>query len=201
MPVFLIPWIIRGVGVLAVMAVIGVGWYKAEHWCNAACRDLKDNVVSLQAGIAERDASIALTQKRAADLAMLWSHQVDKTENATHIAEASRVQEFGKLATAAQSIPAGARAHFGGVAIGVFDDSRRGASGEATGSAAKPAEAAPAPASSAEEFVVSLYEWAAVCRARVDEWSQFYAGLQAASGSVSGDPRMMLEQMGAVKAR
>jgi hypothetical protein len=176
MPAFLLPILWRVGAAIAVALFVALCWYKVNHWCNQACINEQKEVVALTGEVADRDASIATTQKRATELAMLWSAQVDKTENAAHDAEVSRNEKFAGLRDDAAHISD--PAHFGGVAIRLFDSARSAASGEAAGPPAKPAETAPAPASGAEEFVVQMYEWAAICRARVDEWSAFYRGLQ-----------------------
>lgn len=185
MPVFLLPILWR----LGAAIVIGlIAWrvyYMAEHWCNTVCVDLKKDVAEERSHVAALDASIALTQKRASDLATLWSAQVDKTENAAHIAESLRNDKFRELAAAAVSIDPGQRAHFGGVASRLFERAADLASGSpATGPAPEPAPAAAPDTASAEEFVVKLYDWIGVCKATVDEWASFYAGLQQSSGSI-----------------
>jgi hypothetical protein len=184
MPAFLLPILWRVGAALLVAFVVAAAWYKVNHWCNAACVNEKEEVVSLTAEVAERDASIATTQKRATEMAMLWSAQVDKTEAAAHQTESQRVQTFSQLRDAANSVNRGSGVRFSDAGRELFDRARSAAGGEATGPAAKPAETPPPAASSAEEFVVQLYEWAAICRARVDEWASFYAGLQQSSGSI-----------------
>jgi hypothetical protein len=187
MPALLLsPLFLRIAGVIAMAVVAGVLWYKAEHWCNTACVNKQKEIVTLTGKVADRDASIATTQKRATELAMLWSRQVDATESATHESETLRNEKFAGLRADAAHAPN--PAHFGGVSVSVFDSARSAASGEAAGPAAKPAEAAPPAASSAEEFVVAMYEWAAICRSRVDEWQLFYRGLQQATESKSTGP-------------
>lgn len=179
MPVFLIPWLLRLGGALLVGLFLWGCWHKLNTWCNGACVDARHDVVSLKADVAERDASIARTQERATALALLWSGQVDRTENAAHIAETSRNEEFRKLADRARAIGADGVPHFGGLSRKLFNDAADLASGsQAPGPAAQPPEATAAD-TTPTEFVVSLYDWIGTCKARVDEWEQFYKGLQA----------------------
>ncbi len=173
MPLFLIPWLVRGVGVLVVLAALWGAWYKVNHWCNAAC------VVAVDM-VAERDASIAATQARATALALLWSAQVDKTENATHQAEVSRNATFAELQKEAARTTSD---KFDRAALGLLQRSYRASRGETSRPPSEPPEttSAHSTAVTATEFVVSLYAWIGECKARVDSWSEFYLGLQRAS--------------------
>lgn len=163
---------------IALVAALAYAKYEIWHWCNTAC-------VELKADVAERDVSIARTQAAADEMRARWSRQVDYTEQLAKQSEAARVQEFGKLATDAKSIPAGDRAHFGGVAIGLLRDAASSAAGSSAPAApGEPAKTTAADTGTAEEYVISLYAWIAVCKDRVDEWSSFYSSLREAANGV-----------------
>ncbi len=162
-------WIKLGLA-LAVVAALAYGYHRvAEHFREEGRSELRPEIAELR-------ASIAATQQRATALALLWSSQVDKTETASHLAESNRAQTFASLQKEAAAVPHG---HLGGISL--FDRARSAASGEATGPAPQPDQATPAPASSAEEFVVAMYAWAGECRARVMDWAEFYYRLQDAT--------------------
>ncbi len=179
MPLFLIPLIVRGATALVVVAALAWGYHLvAEHFREQGRAELRPEVAALR-------ASIQQTQERATALALSWSAQVDKTEAAAHQAEVNRVQTFDVLRNRAKLAAAGGAAHFGGVAVRVFGNAANSAAGSpAPDTPAEPGKTIAADSGSAEEFVVSLYEWMSVCRARVDEWTSFYASLKEAADRV-----------------
>lgn len=166
-------WLIaRAAAALAVALLVAWLYHMmAEHFREQGRAELRPEVAALRASIEE-------TQRRASALALLWSAQVDKTEAAAHQSEVNRAQTFADLQNDARRAAGAGAAHFSGVAVGLLERARSAASSETTGPSAKSAEA-PAPAPDATAWGIAMYEWAAVCTARVHEWEQFYAGLQA----------------------
>ena len=180
MPAFLLSPLFLKIGMaIAIAVVLGIVAYKVEHWCNLACKGAQADLKTAQTENKALRASIEATQKLADDMRDRWSKQVDYTEKMAHDAATARASTFAGLADRAKSIGAHSGTSFGLDAGRLFDSARSAAGGKVAGPAAKPEAAAPPVASSAEEFVVQMYEWAAICRARVDAWQEFYAGLQA----------------------
>jgi hypothetical protein len=87
-PAFLIPWLLRGLALLAVIAALYGAWWKVDHWCNSSCADATDRAVAAEDRIAE-------AQRRATALALLWSAAVDKLEIA-HV-ESRRISEHAAV--------------------------------------------------------------------------------------------------------
>ncbi len=155
---------------LALAAALAWGYHLvAEHFREQGREELRPEITALR-------ASIATTQERATALALLWSHQVDKTEDVARRQEKDRAQTFASLQKEAAAVPHG---HLGG--ISVLDRARSAAVGTSAGPTSEPDKSTPTDSASPEEFVVSLYAWIGECKARVDEWSSFYRGLQQAS--------------------
>jgi hypothetical protein len=73
MPAFLIPWLIRGVMVLAVLAAVYAAWYKVDHWCNSAC-------VAKTSEAEQLAAAIVAARERATALALLWAKAIEQVE-------------------------------------------------------------------------------------------------------------------------
>lgn len=172
MPFLLAFWRPIAMGVGALLLVAALAW--AKHGYDERRRE--EGRSELRPQIVELQSSIEATRQRAADMANRWAAQVDKTEAASRQTETNRAQTFAALQDRAGRIAAPSR--LSPDAVRLSDDARSAASGQAAGPAAKPAETAPAPSRSTEEFIVSLYEWAGSCKARVSEWEQFYKGLQ-----------------------
>ena len=156
-----------------ILAAVLMGFlaYKANHWCNSSCQDATVRAVKAEGQIRE-------AQQRATDIALLWSATVDKSEAKARETEKRNELEFSRLKEVARRIAADNPGRLSPAAIQLSDDSRVAASAGAT---AIVAETAPAPASSTEEFIVQMYEWAAVCRSRVEEWQTFYNSLRSAT--------------------
>ena len=115
-----------------------------------------------------------------AGLATQWDAKRQEAETNANAAEVERTKSFSLLQERARVLATG-----GGDAGGhlrLYDDAR--AAAETAGTPAKSPEAAPAPSSSTEEYIVSLYEWASVCKARVDEWASFYQSLRSSNGNL-----------------
>lgn len=178
MPFLLAFWRPIAIGIAALALLGALAW--AKHGYDERRRE--EGRSELRPQIAALQGSIEDTRRRATDLALLWSSQVDKTEAASRQSEVSRAETFAALSDRARRIAAPSR--LSADAVQLSDDARRAASGQTPGPAAKPPEAAPAPASSTEIFIVQMYEWAAVCKARVSEWEQFYKSLQGAVNEV-----------------
>ena len=88
MPAFLIPWLIRGAMLLALLAALYGAWYKVDHWCNRACRVATDEATHAK-------EIIVLAQERATALALLWSQAIDRIEVA-HV-ESRRISEHAAV--------------------------------------------------------------------------------------------------------
>jgi hypothetical protein len=97
MPAFLIPWLIRGVMVLAVLAAIYAAWYKVDHWCNAACRLAEE-----RATLAEE--AIKAAQARASHLALLWADAIQRVERVYVERQVERSRQFSNLRERAGAI-------------------------------------------------------------------------------------------------
>jgi hypothetical protein len=176
----LLPW--KQIGYFAIVACFVFAAYLAFERMADHYRD--EGAHSRDAEVAGLKTSIATTQARATQLALLWADQVQKVEAPAIKQEETHAQEFAQLQNDARLAASHSPAHFSGISIGVFDRARSAASGAASRSPSQPQEAPAANPASAEEFVVSLYDWIGVCKARVDEWEQFYAGLQLASKGI-----------------
>jgi hypothetical protein len=61
------------IAVVCLVSALGLVYYKANHWCNKACRDYREEATELQ-------GAIEAAQQRATDLALLWSKEVQNTE-------------------------------------------------------------------------------------------------------------------------
>jgi hypothetical protein len=98
---FLIPLVLRYVPYLIAAVVLfgGVAYvkYRAEHWCNTICTDFREKY-------ADADRRVQEAQKRAADLALLWAAEVDKTEAKNREAERERAEKFAALASRAKAL-------------------------------------------------------------------------------------------------
>src|SRR5687767_11388935 len=69
----LIPWLIRGVALLAVLAALYGLWWRVDHWCNAACR-----IAEQRATLAEE--AIQIAQARATAIALLWANASENVQ-------------------------------------------------------------------------------------------------------------------------
>jgi hypothetical protein len=167
-----LPIILRIGGALLFAATLAYGWHRfTEHYREQGRQEIIPKLAQCQ------DA-IAAAQERATQLALLWSAQVDKTEAAAKRQEVARGQTFGAIKDDARRIGTAGGVRFGADAVGVFDRARRAAEGQPAGPAAQPDKTTPPVAASSEEYIVQLYEWAAICKARVEDWQTFYRGLQ-----------------------
>ena len=128
---------------------------------------------------AEFAAYKAEQQKKVTEIVMQQQAVAEHTEATARQKEVQREQTFAQLLADAKSVAAAGGDHaFSKPAVELFDRARDSAAGQAPGPAAKPEGAAAPPANSAEEFVVQMYQWAAICKARVAEWEIFYSELQ-----------------------
>jgi hypothetical protein len=98
---FLIPLVLRYVPYLIAAVVLFGGLAYAKHriwsWCNTACVEQTE-----RADTAEK--LLADARKRAADLALLWAAEVDKTEAKNREAERERAEKFAALASRAKAL-------------------------------------------------------------------------------------------------
>ena len=125
------------------------------------------------------DAYKTEQQRRVTEIVMQQQAVAERTEAAARKQEIDRAQTFATLQAQAKSVAAGSGVRFGKPAVELFDRARDSAAVTTPGPAGKPESAVAAPADSAEEFVVAMYAWAAVCKARVTEWEHFYSDLQS----------------------
>jgi hypothetical protein len=123
---------------------------------------------------AEFDAYRAKEAAIVAGLASQWDAKRQQAEVSAQQLETERAERFSSLQDRARSL-AGAGVSAGG-RLRLYDDARSTA--EAAGTPGKPTEAATSAASSTEEYIVSLYGWAAICKERVDAWFSFYQSLR-----------------------
>lgn len=70
---FALKYIWEIIAVVCIAASIGIVIWKAQTWCNKACRDATEEVIELK-------NAIKVAEKRATDLALMWSDSLDKTE-------------------------------------------------------------------------------------------------------------------------
>ena len=123
------PYLLAGV-------VLGVGIYRANHWCNSVCKEARSEVEQLQA---EKKAA----QERATAITMLWAAQVDKTEAEARKRRESNETKFAGLGARARALPAAA-VRVSAAAAGLLDDVSRAANAAAApGGGEAPAEAVP----------------------------------------------------------
>lgn len=71
----MLPWIIGGV---AVAALAGWLWWRADHWCNSACTTQRDIAEAAILRVGTLEEAIAVAQQRATDLALLWSDSINR---------------------------------------------------------------------------------------------------------------------------
>ncbi len=166
---------------LAVAAALAYGYHSvAEHFREQGREEQRPHILALE-------ASIATTQKRASDLALLWATQVDKTESVARQTENNRAQTFAKLLQEARASGFATGVRYSDAELRLYRRAYLAARGALAESAPKPAET-PAASTGTAEFVVSLYAWIGECKSRVSEWSEFYRGLQAGTEQTASSP-------------
>lgn len=174
---FVIPvtLIVYGLLALGAIAVLGGIAYKAQHWCNVACKDARAQRDELAA---EKSAAL----KREAAIAVLYGQQVAATQAAENRRDEVRHDTFATLRT--RAIPVGAGVRVPAAAVRLLADATNAAN--AAGTPASPQEtaapaAAPADGASLVGWLVDVTEIHAECRDRVAAWERFYDGLRAAT--------------------
>jgi hypothetical protein len=172
---FLLPLLLRALPyIAAALAIFG-----AYEWAyHRGVNHEHEKVVALQA---EFDLYRAKEAAIVAGLATQWDKARQDVEAKAVELETQRGKTFAALQDRAKALAEVSRIKFSADAVRLFDDARASAAAPPSGPPAKSAETAPAPAGSAEEFVVAMYGWAAECRARVGDWETFYKGLQASA--------------------
>jgi len=156
---------------ILVGALFGLYEYE-QHRCNVACENQKELADSVSKEYAEYKAKEA---QIVAGLASAWDQKRQEAEKSASEKETAIAQSFSVLQDRTRVAGADDHSYADGT-VRLYDDAR--ASAESAGTAGKSPEAAPAPSSSTKEYIVALYEWAAVCKARVDEWASFYQSLR-----------------------
>lgn len=151
---WLLPMIPYIAGAVVIATSIGALWWKAEHWCNAICKDAQEQAQDATERADALEAAHATAVKRASDLALLWSSGVDKAAAAAEQDRRDNETAFNFLADNARSIPAGNSIQLSASAARVLHDASRAANGPADSPVAardtasadplpRPAEAAP----------------------------------------------------------
>jgi hypothetical protein len=158
--------------------ILGVGYYKANHWCNAACQNATERAV-------EAEGTLDTVKKREAAIASLWADNVQKTETFTKREQVERNERFDALAGRAGLVARGTTVLLSVDASRVFRDATENAN------AARPTEVDQKPPDSispATDHVLDVYNLSIyaveAARAYADAYGhwqacvQFYEGLQ-----------------------
>lgn len=104
--------------------LLGAGYWQANHWCNTVCKEAR----------AERDelaVQKAAAIKRATDLALLWSAEVDRSEIAARQRKERNAALFAPLTNRARSVPRGGVVAVSPAAARVFVDAAAAANAPA----------------------------------------------------------------------
>jgi hypothetical protein len=157
----MLPWIIGGV---AVAALAGWAWWKYEHYCNAACQTQKDIAEAAILRVGTLEEAIAVAQKRATDLALLWSDAINQERTVYVKVVEYRDRVFTRYRDRIAGVGVSGRitvADDARVLLGDAARSAREAAGDpsAAGRDSQPAEAVSAPAGS--EVETDSREWIA----------------------------------------
>lgn len=174
---FVIPamLILYAVIALAALAATGAIAYKAQHWCNSACKEAR----------AERDqlaAEKAAVLKREAAIATLYGQQVAATQAAETKRDEVRHDTFSPIRQRARAVGVPVRLPADALRVLADATSAANAAGAAGGADQAPAAASPAP--DVVSWYVDVAEIHAECRDRVAAWQRFYDGLRAATDEV-----------------
>lgn len=161
---FLLPLLVRGAMVLAVVAALWGIWYKVDHWCNGACQDAQAATVEANTQIEYLHTQIRQAQERATALALLWSEAINRVEvryvevERNRTAAAAGIRELaGRIRPATDRVSIRVPVD----ALGVLDSASRLANADAPAAAeGDKGTAAPVPdASGAAE--TTLTDWVA----------------------------------------
>ena len=170
-------------------ALAGAVYWKANTWCNSACKDQQKIARTAEGKIRTLELQIAEAQERATALALLWSAQVDKTEAANAAAAKFRAQVFAPLDQRARSLPRGAIVRLPADAYSLFGAASAAANASAAPrpAAVNPAPAGPVPSGPADIDAADLTAaWVTAAASYADAVGQwracvnFYTGLQEA---------------------
>jgi hypothetical protein len=77
---FLFKYLFEIIAVVCFASALGIVYYKAQHWCNQVCRELKQENEEYRLKVVELNDVIVVAEKRASDLALMWSNSLDRTE-------------------------------------------------------------------------------------------------------------------------
>lgn len=77
---YLVKYMWEIIAVVAMVVAVGIVYNKANHWCNAVCRELKEENEEYRLKVVELNDVIAVAEKRATDLALMWSNSLERTE-------------------------------------------------------------------------------------------------------------------------
>jgi hypothetical protein len=166
----MLPWIIGGI---AAAALAGWLWWKIDNHCNRACRNQQDIAQAAILRVGDLEQAIAEAQKRATDLALLWSEAIqhEKVRFVETIKWQTRV--FTQYRERTTSVGASGSIRLSDDARVLLGDAAR-SSGQGGASAAPAAgdrsPDAPAPAPSGGEVDTTAQEWVAWSVA-VAEWA------------------------------
>jgi hypothetical protein len=187
----ILPYIIGGV---AVAMLAGYVWWKADHWCNAACETQTDIAQAATLRVGDLETAIAAAQQRATDLALLWSEAIQH-ERVKYIETVKwQTRVFTQYRERTTSVGASGSIRLSDDARVLLGDAAR-SSGQGGASAApaagdRPADApVAAPAggevdTSAQEWVawsVAVAEWASEARAKHAFCVEAYGKIREAS--------------------
>jgi hypothetical protein len=156
--------LIRLVPYLLGAIFIGVLWWRADHWCNSACKEQTEIVVKVQGRLTELSGRLAAAQERATALALLWAEAIKKVEVRYVEAKNRQVVAFAGVRERAGRIRVDldrVRIRVPAVALGVLDDAARAANASPSGPAGVDS-GGPAPVPDApgrEDADTSLTEW------------------------------------------
>jgi hypothetical protein len=170
--------------ILALLLAIGV-WWKADHWCNAACRDQRDEAVEARAQLEEITDRLKAAQERATHLALEWSKAIQRVEvryvesqQRRHVTFANVRERTGRIRVDLDAVrirvPAGA--------VSVLADAGAAANGgapEAAGRGGGQAPAVPDPAGG-EGADTTLTEWVEFATKAAEAYADANAKRQAA---------------------
>lgn len=170
--------IARGIAVLAILAALAYAWHRfTEHYREQGREEVR---LEWEKDKAERIA--------AADaMVEVWRGEVARAGKASRERDDERRKRRDEAARRAAELPPEvAGVAVPGAAVGVLNRAL-GDTAPATGSTGAPERPAAAAAAGADSTVGLLTGWGIeviamyeTCRARVTEWREFYAALQAA---------------------
>jgi hypothetical protein len=175
---FALPWLL---GALA----LGVGYYKAQHWCNTVC-------LEKGAKLKQAEQQIEDARQRATDLALLWAKEVDQAEEKNRAAANQRAKDFAALEDRVRSLSSRLSIALSADADRVWRDSSREANA-ARDAQEHPETADPVPNPTYSEQDLAAF-FVAAAKAYADAYGQwlacvnYYEGLRELSHRGLGEP-------------